>query len=61
MLKKDHLPLTDQKFDENHDLDMKEKENKETNTGAISTIDLLKPTTLVALSTGSVEYMSGIQ
>ncbi|MEY3197933.1 MAG: hypothetical protein RL023_770 [Candidatus Parcubacteria bacterium] len=51
--------MTDKAFDEHHGHDMQDKENKEVATGAISTIDLLKPTTLVALTTGSVEYVSG--
>jgi carboxymethylenebutenolidase len=60
-MKKDHTPLTDQKFDEHHGHDMKQKEVKEVATWTVSTIDLLKPTTLIPLATGKVEYMSGIQ
>jgi hypothetical protein len=53
-------PMTDKVFDEHHGHDMEEKEKKETDTGsAVSTIDLLKPSTLIALTTGSVEYISG--
>jgi carboxymethylenebutenolidase len=52
--------MTDKVFDEHHGHDMEEKEKKETDTGsAVSTIDLLKPSTLIALTTGSVEYISG--
>lgn len=56
----DKTAMNDKIFDEHHGHDMEEKEKKEADTGAsISTIELLKPITLVALTTGSVEYFSG--
>lgn len=54
-------PLADTKFDEHHGHDMEVKKTQESQTGMISTIDLLKPLNPVAITTWLVDYFSGVQ